>query len=559
VKSSTWPQIARVANVRQGPRRLRPQLNFVILLPVLTSLIFFTVPLLSPHPTAAFPEVSNEELAALSLVVYEDVGSRAAFPVDGNGNMHVVEGWVRVQREELAARDLRVDVYRSHTHRAYAIAVRGTVLSQENFRANLHVAMGDIDDNLVEMIRHLDGVVRALVAMSKRKRWRIYLTGHSLGAYLACLAYLEIAADAELRRRITRVVLFESPGVPPGFVTEELWKEVRPRIVEFMGAPNMINMVHPHVGGEVYRVKKYHCLAVNGWHVLKCTLGSAGLVLNLATWSFWTWGKIAQHVHWRGISTDAETWLDNLAEYETLSQSEMDAWESRRYLKWAMLKGRMGCWLKTHGQSFQHQSRPLVEMIDAYYLGANILELTKMLSSFSTFVRASLGLSDELTWTYQQHGMIGFWQSFDPGADLPRNRSYQIVKQWPKGNQCSALNLLKTALRGSVPFHPAVPGLHNVGRPNAMTEARVCTMHGYEFEEPPQESRKRPRWFRILEKFESPLHIRRRLQRAQQKLHRLRVLRRISLRLARVKHASMQLMKRQNFTLDAHLQHLLHA
>eukprot|EP00440_Ansanella_granifera_P007646 gb/GFBE01008274.1/.p1 GENE.gb/GFBE01008274.1/~~gb/GFBE01008274.1/.p1 ORF type:complete len:575 (+),score=45.58 gb/GFBE01008274.1/:1-1725(+) len=526
-------------DMKHGKRR-RPRLrtNLMLLLPVLISLLCFTVPLLYPVPTAAFPSVSNEELAALSLAVYEEdmVGVQAAFPVEA-GYVHTVQGWVCVQRAELEARDLRVDVYRSYDHRAHVIAVRGTVLSQENLRANYAVAIGNIDDNLVEMIQHLSAVVRSIADISKQKRWPIYLTGHSLGAYLVCLAYLSMVRDAELRNRIMRVVLFESPGVPelaPGSevsfnVESEPWfQEVRHRIVEFLGAPNMINMVHRHIGGEVYRVKKYHCLVVNRWHVLKCTLGSASLALNMATLGCWVWARISQLIHWRGISTDADSWLEKLERYETLNDSELDAWAQRRYVNWLIVKGRVTYWLKTHGQSFQHDSRTLVEMIDAYYLTANILKFTKLLSSFSTFIRASLGISDELAWTIQQHGMLTLWQSFDAGADLPRGNSYQIVKRWPMGNKVSALHLAKTSLRGMIPFHPAVPGLHNVGTPNRMTEARVCRMHGYEYDEPPRTRARPRRWanpwkafhfespFRIrrrLRSFESPLRLRRRMRR----------------------------------------------
>lgn len=509
-----------------GPkrRRRRLQMDLTLLLPVLISLLCFTVPLLYPIPTRAFPSVSNEELAALSLVVYEEdmLGSQAAFPVEP-GYTHTVQGWVCVQREELEARDLRVDVYRSYTQRAYVIAVRGTVLSQENLRANYAVAIGNIDDNLVEMIHFLSGVVREVAAISKRKRWPIYLTGHSLGAYLACLAYLHMAGDTELRQRIMRVVLFENPGTPelqPGAdavfsVEDQPWfEEAKARIVEFLGAPNMINMVHRHIGGEVYRVKKYHCLDVDKMHMLKCTLGSATFALNVATIGCWIWAQMSQLFHWRGIPVDADTWIEQLSRYKTLSDSELDAWAKRRYINWLIVKGRVSYWLKRHAQTFRHDSRPLLEMVDAYYLAVNIVKLTKFLTSFSTFARASLGISDELAWTVQQHTMLGFWQSFDTGEDLPRNKSYQIVKAWPRGNKISAWHLAKTSLRGVIPCHPAVPGLHNIGRPNRMTEARVCTMHGYKFEEPRQDAVRR--WakpWQIIWGFESPLHIRRKLRR----------------------------------------------
>eukprot|EP00930_Biecheleria_cincta_P074924 TRINITY_DN62121_c0_g1_i1.p1 TRINITY_DN62121_c0_g1~~TRINITY_DN62121_c0_g1_i1.p1 ORF type:complete len:580 (-),score=61.20 TRINITY_DN62121_c0_g1_i1:154-1893(-) len=510
---------------KKGPKRQRPRLriDLMLLLPVLISLLCFTVPLLYPIPTRAFPTVSNEELAALSLVVYyEDMlGSRAAFPVE-HGHTHTVQGWVCVRRAELEARDLRVDVYRSYVHRAYVVAVRGTVLSQENLRANYAVAIGNIDDNLVEMIHHLSEVVREVAAVSKRKRWPIYLTGHSLGAYLACLAYFHMAGDRDLRQRIMRVVLFESPGVPElktgsdaiFSVEDQPWfAEAKERIVEFLGAPNMINMVHRHIGGEVYRVKKYHCLVVNKLHVLKCTLGSASFVLNVATLGCWIWAQMSQLVHWRGISVDADTWIEQLSRYRTLRDSELDAWAKRQYINWIIVKGRAKYWLKMHARSFLHDSRPLVEMVDAYYLAANILKLTRLLTSFSTFARASLGISDELAWTLQQHGMLGFWQSFDAGADLPRDSSYQIVKAWPRGNKLSAVHLAKTSLRGVIPFHPAVPGLHNVGRPNRMTEARVCTMHGYKFQEPSKDPvRLWAKPWQIIWGVESPLHVRRKLR-----------------------------------------------
>lgn len=137
-----------------------------------------------------------------------------------------------------------------------------------------------------------------------------------------------------------------------------------------------------------------------------------------------------------------------------------------------------------------------LEMVDAYYLADNSLKLTKALFSISGFVRASLGLSDEAAWTLQQHGMVGLWQSFDPGADLPRLNSYQIVKKWPRGVRGAALNLVKTCLRGMVPLHPAAPGLHNVWRPNRLVEERVCRIPGYMYEEP-----QAPRWRHPLRTF----------------------------------------------------------
>merc|ERR1719401_2477472 len=108
--------------------------------------------------------VSNEELAAMSLAVYEDTGpgAEAAFPVT-TGKQHVVQGWRLVKREELEARDMRVDVYQSFRHHAYVVAVRGTVLSNENFRADFDVALGSVNWHLVEMIEHLSRVVQLIV------------------------------------------------------------------------------------------------------------------------------------------------------------------------------------------------------------------------------------------------------------------------------------------------------------------------------------------------------------------------------------------------------------
>lgn len=440
--------------------------------------------------------VSNEELAALSLCVYEEEppGTAAAFAVQP-GQVHVVKGWLRVRREELEARDMRVDVYQSFRHRASVLAVRGTVVSAENFKADFDVALGSINTHLVELIRHLHGVVQSVAARSRRNH--IYLTGHSLGAYVACLAYLNMTSEAELRRRIRRVVLFESPGVPelsPGLdlsfsEREPWWEDVRSRIIEFLGAPNMINMRHRHIAGKLFRVKKYHCLVVDQNHVIKCVLGTASLALHIATLGLWIWAKIASFIHWKGIASDAEEWLGQLSRYEDLTGAEQEAWSDRRYFNWLFHRVRLKVWLKANGRTFIHRARSCFEMVDAYYSADKGLKATKTLCSVSGLARFSLGLSDEAAWTMQQHGMIGLWRSFNPGADLPRPDSYQIVKRWPRGVKSAALNLLKTCLRGIVPFHPASPGMHNVWRPNRMAEERVCRMAGYVFEEP-----RVPRW-----------------------------------------------------------------
>lgn len=439
--------------------------------------------------------VSNEELAALSLCVYEEgrAGAEAGFTMHA-GLLHIVRGWVRVRREELAARDMRVDVYESARQRASVIAVRGTVLSDENFKADFDVAVGNMRGHLVEMLQHLQGIVRQTAESSKDD---LYLTGHSLGAYVACLAYFNLTLDAELRRRIARVVLFESPGVPdlkpgarvvPDVELEPWWGEVRPRIVEFLGAPSMLNTIHRHVGGEMYRVKKDHLLVITKWHILRCTLGSVSRVLNFAALLVWAWTrtKIAQDASWREVADDTRYWSQQMLEYETLTYAEQQAWSKRAYLHWFVQKRRRRQWLKAHADRIIQNAEPVVKVIDVYYLAANTLKLAQLLFHLNGFVRTGLGLHDEMAWTVQQHGMIGLWQSFELGADLPRPSSYQIVKQWPRGARSAALNLVRTCLRGLVPFHPAVPGLHNLRRPNSLAEARVCRMQGYVYEKPPR-------------------------------------------------------------------------
>eukprot|EP00446_Apocalathium_sp_SHHI-4_P022656 CAMPEP_0177254606 /NCGR_PEP_ID=MMETSP0367-20130122/55876_1 /TAXON_ID=447022 ORGANISM="Scrippsiella hangoei-like, Strain SHHI-4" /NCGR_SAMPLE_ID=MMETSP0367 /ASSEMBLY_ACC=CAM_ASM_000362 /LENGTH=331 /DNA_ID=CAMNT_0018708191 /DNA_START=161 /DNA_END=1156 /DNA_ORIENTATION=+ len=236
--------------------------------------------------------------------------------------------------------------------------------------------------------------------------------------------------------------------------------------------------------GRVYRVKKDHCLVVDRGHVVQCVLGSCGWVLNAATLGFWAWSKFAHWTHWNGIRNDQRNWLLQLSHYQHLAMAEKDAWDTRNYISWLIQKGKLKYWLKTEGQTFIHNARPVLDMLDAYYVMDKGLKFTKAMTSISGFVRASLGLSDEAAWTMQQHGMTGMWQSFEPGADLPRTNLYQIVKRWPQGVGGAAFNLAATCLRGCVPFHPAAPGLHNLWTPNRLAEARVCRIPGYVFEEP---------------------------------------------------------------------------
>lgn len=288
-------------------------------------------------------------------------------------------------------------------------------------------------------------------------------------------------------------MLFENPGVPDttpssGVTFEQerepWWGEVRSRIVEFLGAPNMINTRHRHVASRIYRVKKHHCLEVNTAHVVKCLLGSASLALNLVAFGVWAWARIANFVHWRGVSSDSNLWLRQLAQYEHLVASKEDALSNRQYVQWLIREGRLQYWLRRNSGTFLHKARPVVDMIDAYYVAHNGMKRTRTLYSLGSVVRASFGLSDEASWTLLQHSMLGLWLSFEPGADLPRPNSYQIVRKWPRGVGGAAQNIVLTCLRGMVPFHPAAPGLHTLRAPNRLAEARVCRIPGYIYEEP---------------------------------------------------------------------------
>jgi len=255
------------------------------------------------------------------------------------------------------------------------------------------------------------------------------------------------------------------------------------------------------VAGTIIRVKKHQCLKVTGAHVAKCVLGTASLALNMATIALWGWAKFTQFVHWRGIRIHPREWMTKLAHYQELSGAEEDAWSKRHYVSWILNKGRLHLWLKKNGPTFLHSARPIVHMIDAYYEVDSHLKVTKTMMVVSGGVRMGLGLTDEAAWTVLQHGMIGLWRSFDPGANRPRRREYQLVRQWPRGvwgPQGSARNIVMSCVRGLVPLHPAAPGLHNLRKPNDMAEARVCRQPGYVYEEPHHLPRWRRPWGRLL-------------------------------------------------------------
>ncbi|CAK0851939.1 unnamed protein product [Prorocentrum cordatum] len=273
-----------------------------------------------------------------------------------------------------------------------------------------------------------------------------------------------MSSDPDIRNNIRRVTLFEHPGVPEGFDFNERqpwFKEVRARVVEFLGAPNMINTRHQHIAGSIYRVKKDHCLKVDGVHALRCVLGTASGVFGIHLCTIVAWGlaQLKRAHHWGGISNDEKLWIEQLAHYEKLTDMGHKAWSEKSYLQWVMHASRLQYWNRTVGKTFTHKTRSLPDMIQLYYEVESLWTLARWFISLSSLSRSFIGLTDELAWTAQQHNMEGFWRSFKPGKDLPSPQDYLIVRSWPCGVGSAAWNLLMTCGRGLVPCHPAAPGI----------------------------------------------------------------------------------------------------
>mmetsp|Transcript_93918 Transcript_93918/g.162595 ORF Transcript_93918/g.162595 Transcript_93918/m.162595 type:complete len:174 (+) Transcript_93918:365-886(+) len=113
----------------------------------------------------------------------------------------------------------------------------------------------------------------------------LYVTGHSLGAAAVSIAYGWYFLE-QVILRFQPPVIFESPGVPnrcwnqlrehaAARHKEEAFEAMRSQVIEILGAPNPINMLHDHFGHLHYRAILSHGQEITLKHNIKCIVGSA--------------------------------------------------------------------------------------------------------------------------------------------------------------------------------------------------------------------------------------------------------------------------------------------
>lgn len=307
------------------------------------------------------------------------------------------------------------------------VAVRGTQLGGNcyNLQDDMRLALNkipDLIDPLLHAIQHLD--------LGSR---RMYLTGHSLGATAVNIAFLRmVASDETWLQQLGLIVLFENPGVPR-HVLESLPKDLidaaSAKVVEFFGAPNPINMWHPHMGALKVRVLLSHGQSSNWHHVSKCarnSLGRAAAVVGVTA----TAGMVAV-----ATTTAAGTTAAGVA--ATSAGTELAT-----------------------GATFTGVT------------AAGAASCGMLIGTFNAF----LGVEDIVRWTLGQHSITTIHGAFDLGAYMPRE--FRLIKKWPDG--MSSLNTIKGMATSVVPFHPANYGLHTVKSPDAVVEARIRSIIGYE-------------------------------------------------------------------------------
>lgn len=364
------------------------------------------------------------DFATLARAVYGDIGN-SGLPL----------GWVALDVFRDRGIGLQAALFVNPELCAAVLAVRGSD-ELANYLDDVRLALGTppqleaVVAHILTQIaqEHATGELRTRVALLMDRlaceldvRLELFLTGHSLGASVASMAFAQYFVNNYPNERWAPPVLFESPGMPQAFhETVEVhaamrgigpqYGTMRRDVVEYLGAPNPINMLHKHFGLRRCRVRIPHGMVVDHVHVLRCTWGSASRALLFVG---------------LGVGVRAAVLAAEAAEAAEVAVAA-HAGVAAGYA----LSRSMG----------------------------NILEI-----------------KDYCPWILKQHSIVALCAAFPVGANIPHDSVN--MREWPTHSVLWAA--LRSLARYHIPFHPGNHGLHTLSDPDAVVEQRIQAMDGY--------------------------------------------------------------------------------
>ncbi|KAK9915765.1 hypothetical protein WJX75_003906 [Coccomyxa subellipsoidea] len=361
---------------------------------------------------------------------------------------------------------------------------KGAKMVKGQMKTNFQLSQDPDED--MQIVRDAVGYMKDTLADLKKQKsgvkWTVYTTGHSLGGFLAT------AVAVELDPEITKVVTFDSPGLPKYWRDtaqkmhdDSYWRE---RVMDYLTFPNPINTTLPHIG-HLVRLELHTHGAATPAHVVRCILGTAlraavwgsglnlGLTLAGKTRGFWATKVVAVSVR-----TSKKLFTSRFNLRETAREAKAAHKEDSAKLD-AISEG------KQDGSSKKNRKAlgPILSRLPASARAAAITTswaFTTALISSVTYIstRTSGAIND----TQQEHMIVAILSGFDEESGDAKQPVE--VLQWPYHDLLVREGFTKAhsrrvAVEGLLPLQPAAYGLHNLMRRKQLLLARAHSLPGY--------------------------------------------------------------------------------
>ncbi|EIE25649.1 hypothetical protein COCSUDRAFT_60661 [Coccomyxa subellipsoidea C-169] len=361
---------------------------------------------------------------------------------------------------------------------------KGTKLVKGQMKTNFQLSQDPDED--MQIVKDAVGYVRDTITDLKKQKsdvdWTFYTTGHSMGGFLATA--VAVVLDPE----ITKVVTFDSPGLP------KFWRETaqkmhddsywREHILDYLTFPNPINTTLPHIG-HLVRLELHTHGAATPAHVIRCILGTAlraavwgsalnwGLALAGKSRSFWATKAVAVSVR-----TSKKLFTSRFNLRKTFREAKAASKEDSEKLD-AVSNGKSGKSSEKDKKALGPILSRLPPSLRAAAITTSWAFTTALISSVSyVSTRTSGAIND----TQQEHMIVSILSGFDEES----GDALQPVEvlQWPYHELLVREGFTKAhsrrvAVEGLLPMQPAAYGVHNLLRRKQLLLARAHSLPGY--------------------------------------------------------------------------------
>lgn len=421
------------------------------------------------------------------------------------GNHHEREGDIAASAN--TSQGPCIDVFHNNHKKILVLSVRGTDPSllgdlQQDMKLFCDRVQAFVEGrDRHELPKYAIDLLKIMTASQARyPDCQLYLTGHSLGAACCEAAWL---ADLKLKTEtgqhgtddgteycLWKCVTWESPGFAVPAELQQVLNRNRDtldtHVVHYLGAPNVINCLHPHISSNRrYRIFLEHDNRLTCWHVMGCLWRDAVVLMN--------WMSVIRGAASLGAKVSLQT---------AQAAEEAAAIAADVPFSWKLCTKPRQLW-KYAGNKF-HKIWVTPSCPDA---GANFRAVADVLSKYD----AKLGnaqvkiagwfanimpIGDKLTWTIvrgnvlmqgekavdyllRQHSLLNHIDSFDIRSGYPLR--WVQVQNWPTLTEMIT-RTVREGLRSSfIPntpsehFNPAVEIENSIQRLSGYQERRLFT------------------------------------------------------------------------------------